>query len=86
MKIRVIMMGRGYHTTAQWPEELSWDKPATLEDALARLAALLPEGQRLPPSCLVAVAGRHLGTWAHHEPCVLEDGDELTLIAPVAGG
>jgi molybdopterin converting factor small subunit len=35
---------------------------------------------------LIAVAGKHLGTLASHTPSPLADGDELTVIAPVAGG
>jgi molybdopterin converting factor small subunit len=86
MKIRVMIMGRSYDRTAHVPDELTLTEPATVDDAIARLTALLPEGQRFPPSCLVAVAGQHLGTLDRHEPRALQDGDEVTLIAPVAGG
>jgi molybdopterin converting factor small subunit len=86
MKIHVVITGRSYHTTSHLPEELMLAEPAQVDDAIARLSRLLPAGQGFPPSCLVAVAGRHLGTIQRHEACPLRDGDELTLIAPVAGG
>lgn len=86
MKIRVVITGRGYHTTQHLPDELLLADLATVDDAIGRLAELLPEGQGFPASCLVAVAGRHLGTVARHESCRLHEGDELTMIAPVAGG
>ena len=47
---------------------------------------MAPEPLMLPPTCLVIVNGRHLGTIASCESCVLRAGDELTLLAPVAGG
>ena len=86
MKIRVVITGRSYHTTQHLPDELQLADPGTVDDAIGQLAAFLPEGQGFPPSCLVAVAGRHLGTIARHAACPLHEGDELTLIAPVAGG
>jgi molybdopterin converting factor small subunit len=58
---------------------------ANVDDALQLLDSQLGDDQ-LPASCLVAVAGKHLGTLANHIASPLADGDELTLIAPVAGG
>ena len=46
----------------------------------------LPGDNPLSASCLVAVSGMHLGTLADHRPQTLKDGDELLLLAPVAGG
>ena len=86
MKVKIIISGRGYHDASSLPEELTLPDAASVDDALARLDELLPEGLRLPQSCLVAVSGQHLGTRARHEPCELADGDELMLVAPVAGG
>ena len=86
MKIRVVITGRNYHTTQHLPEEIMLGELATVDDAITKLVSLLPAGQGFPPSCLVAVAGRHLGTIARHESCRLHEGDELTLIAPMAGG
>ena len=86
MKIRLAITGRSYHATQHLPEEITVADDCPLDDVLAQLAGLLPPDQTLPRSCLVAVAGRHVGTLAKHEACTLHEGDELTLIAPVAGG
>jgi len=86
MKIRLAFMGRSYLHGRQLPAELELPDAAQLDDALARLAQRDAEGQVLPPSCLVAISGKHLGTLADHENHPLAEGDELVLIAPVAGG
>ena len=85
MKISVVVTGRSYHATSQLPDELDLPDGANVDDALQLLDAQLGDDQ-LPASCLVAVAGKHLGTLAKHAAATLADGDELTLIAPVAGG
>jgi molybdopterin converting factor small subunit len=54
--------------------------------ALKKMQQIASEEVMLPPTCLVIVNGRHLGTVASCESCVLRAGDELTLLAPVAGG
>lgn len=86
MKISVMVTGRSYHLTEGLPDELTLPDGGTVDDAIAALSAQLADGAQFPPSCLVAVSGQHLGTLASHETRVLSDGDELTLIAPVAGG
>jgi len=86
MKIHVVYTGRSYHAAEQLPSELSLPDPATLDDALQTLAEHSGEDQPLPASCLVAVSGEHVGTLANHTSRQLADGDELVLIAPVAGG
>jgi molybdopterin converting factor small subunit len=86
MKIRVVISGRNYHAALSAPENLLLPEGASLDDALAALAAHLNNGDRLPESCLVAVSGVHLGNLRSHRGRVLRDGDELLLIAPVAGG
>lgn len=86
MKIRVVISGRSYHTAAEVPEELQLGAEATLADALQALRQSAGDESPLPESCLVAVSGRHVGTLAAHSPVSLRDGDELVLIAPVAGG
>jgi len=86
MMIRVAISGRHYDLAAGLPEELSLADGASVDAALAAVAGLLPAGSRLPASCLVAVSGEHLGTLASHVSRPLRDGDELLVIAPVAGG
>jgi len=86
MIIRVVISGRGYDVADAVPEELSLDDGCSLDEALQAIAESLPEGRRLAESCLVAVSGKHLGTLRYHQAQRLKDGDELMLIAPVAGG
>jgi len=86
MRIRLFVSGRNYDLAARVPEELTLAEGATLDDALQQLGGLLPDGRRLPASCVVAVSGRHCGTLASHRPEALRDGDELVVLAPVAGG
>lgn len=86
MRIRLVITGRSYHMAEHLPDEIELPAAATLDDALAAIAQRLADGPPLPSSCLVAVSGEHLGTIAHHRSQQLRDGDELVLIAPVAGG
>jgi molybdopterin converting factor small subunit len=86
MKVRIVVTGRRYHAAEQIPEHLVLPEGCPLDEALETIARLSPAGKGLPESCLVAVSGTHLGTLRHHKPHVLSDGDELVLIAPVAGG
>ncbi len=86
MKVRIVYTGRGYHLAESLPEYLELEDPATVDDALGALSERLPRDAEIPSSCLVSLGGRHLGTVGRHEPAVLSDGDELTFIAPVAGG
>lgn len=86
MNIRVIVTGRSYHTAEQLPESISLDDGAKVDDAIEAISKLLPDGETLPASCLVAISTQHLGTLSSHENRELREGDEVTLIAPVAGG
>lgn len=86
MKIRLVISGRSYDAAEAVPNELSLPDGATVAEAVDALAGLLPEGRKLPATCLVAVSGKHLGTLASRPSQVLKDDDELVLIAPVAGG
>ena len=86
MKINLVITGRAYHTTESLPEQLELPEGATLTDAIAALDELLPDNQKLPASCVVAISGKHAGTLTQHASPPLADGDELVLIAPVAGG
>lgn len=85
MKIRISFSGRSYHQAQALGDELPLPDNATVNDALAEIEQRLDD-QGLPSSCLVTVSGNHLGTVANHQNQQLSDGDELVLIAPVAGG
>lgn len=85
MRVRVIITGRHYDAAVAMPEVLELDDGCGVDDALRQLAALQP-AQAFPSSCLLVVSGQHLGTLARHADRRLSDGDELALIAPVAGG
>ena len=86
MKIHVVISGRSYDAAERIPDELTLPEGCSVGEALQRLAELFPDGKRLPDSCLIAVSGTHLGTLRNHSPRTLRDGDELVVIAPVAGG
>lgn len=86
MRIRVVLTGRSYHLATDTPEWLELQEGASVNDALSALSDMLSDGASLPPSCLIAVSGDHLGTLANHESRGLQEGDELAVIAPVAGG
>jgi molybdopterin converting factor small subunit len=86
VKLRVLVSGRGYDVAENVP--IAWDvaEGTMLGDLLVSANARLPSGRSLPPSCLIAVSGVHVGTVARHPALELKDGDEIALIAPVAGG
>jgi molybdopterin converting factor small subunit len=86
MKIQIVYTGRSYQTAEELPSELTLAEHANVDDALAEIAHHLGDDSPLPASCLVAVCGEHVGTVASHANRQLNDGDELVLIAPVAGG
>ena len=86
MKVRVVISGRSYDAADAVPDELALPDGSSVDEALDALAGLLPDDRPLPGGCLVAVSGTHLGTVRSHNPQLLRDGDELVLIAPVAGG
>ena len=86
MKIQVSYTGRGYQSATLLPSDITLGDDSTVDDALGLLAKELPDDQQLPPSCLLAVSGEHIGTVGDHSNRPLRDGDELILLAPVAGG
>jgi molybdopterin converting factor small subunit len=86
MKVRLVISGRSYDAAETIPDELSLPDGASVSEAIDELAGHFSEGRSLPRSCLLAVSGKHLGTLASHAEHVLQDGDELVLIVPVAGG
>ncbi len=85
MKLQLVMTGRDYHTAEKLPEELELADAATLQDALSAIDNLLGEAI-LPTSCLLALNGDHVGSVASYDDRPLKDGEELVIIAPVAGG
>lgn len=86
MKIQLVYTGRSYQIAERLPSELNLPDTARLDDALAAVNELLSEEDQLPASCLVSISGEHLGTLTTHDNRALNAGDELVLIAPVAGG
>jgi molybdopterin converting factor small subunit len=86
MKIQLTLSGRNYDVADALPTELALPEGASVQTALERLAALLPNGYRLSETCLVAVSGQHLGSLRNLSPRLLCDGDELLVLTPVAGG
>jgi molybdopterin converting factor small subunit len=86
MRVRVVVSGRNYDTAEAIPQDLTLPEGCSVDEALRAVAEFCRQGNALPESCLVAVSGTHLGTLRSHKPEVLTDGDELVLIAPVAGG
>jgi molybdopterin converting factor small subunit len=86
MIVRVAISGRNYDAAQSVPEKLSLPEGASLDDALKAIAAFLPSDRQISESCLLAVGGVHVGTVASHQPQALKEGDELLLLAPVAGG
>jgi len=86
MQIRLFITGRSYHTTAGLPDELPLREGAHLQDALAEINRRLPADQTLSAACLVAIGGNHVGRVGEFDNVALRDGDELVIVAPVAGG
>ena len=85
MKIKVVLTGRSYDLAAEIPDEWELDEGATLNQLLGAINEKLNQ-HPLSPSCLIAIAGKHCGTVGQHQDCVLEAGQELVLLQPVAGG
>ena len=86
MKIRLFVTGRAYHHATKLPAQLEVHDGATLHDAISKIRALLPDAVPLAASSLVALGGEHVGTVGRCYDRPLHEGDELTIVAPVAGG
>jgi len=86
MNVKFMIMGRSYDSADALPDQLMLADDARIGEALQQVTRLLPAGQGLPDSGLLVVSGKHLGTIASHQDHPLRDGDELVIIAPVAGG
>ena len=85
MRVSLLVTGRFYHHASNLPDALEMNDGADIEAALSQVNEALGN-DALPTTCLIAVNGKHLGTVAQMPSHELQDGDELTLIAPVAGG
>lgn len=86
MKVRLVYSGRGYDAVAKLPAEIPLTDGDDIDQLIAAVNQLLPDDRPLPRSAVVAVAGRHLGTVGQHAPQALREGDEVVIVAPVAGG
>jgi len=86
MKVRLVISGRSYPTSDAIPRDIELPDGASVDHALKSLSECLPPDAALPSTCLIAVSGQHIGTLAAHQARALRDGDELAIIAPVAGG
>ena len=86
MNIRIVVSGRNYELAEPFPESIELPDGSTLDDVLEQLATRFPDGQSFPPSCLLGVTGKHVGTVGAHPATPLTDGDEIMIFAPVAGG
>ena len=86
MKVRLVVSGRSYDAAEKIPEELTLPEACSVDEALRAVGELFPGQRPLPESCLIAVSGTHLGTLGSHGDRELREGDELVIIAPVAGG
>ncbi|HET6778029.1 MAG TPA: MoaD/ThiS family protein [Gemmatimonadales bacterium] len=78
--VRVLLFASYSDVLAHDSLDLTFENPATVEDALNRLRSL-PGGERLPAKPLCAVNLRHVDTTAP-----LTSGDELAILPPLAGG
>jgi molybdopterin converting factor small subunit len=86
MNIRIVISGRNYELAEPFPDTIELPDGDTLDDALELLSARFSEGRSFPPSCLLGVSGKHVGTVGSHSRVILSDNDEIMIFAPVAGG
>ena len=86
MKVQVLFTGRSYQASGKLPDQLELPEGSLVSEALVNVQTRLSESDQLPQSCLLSVSGQHLGTIAKFKDRPLRGGDELVLIAPVAGG
>lgn len=86
MNLRIVVSGRNYEMAPPFPDRIELPEGGTVDDALELLSTRFSEGRQFPPSCLLGVSGKHVGTVKSHPPVVLSDNDEILILAPVAGG
>ena len=80
MTVTVLLFASYADALGRSTLELALPAGATVADAMAGLASL-PGADRLPPAPLVAVNERYAA-----RDQILNAGDEVALIPPVAGG
>jgi molybdopterin converting factor small subunit len=86
MRIQVFFTGRSFSAATPLSPAIELPDGSGVDAAIQAIRQQLPQGEQLAPSCLVAVSGEHIGSVKDHLNRQLRDGDELVLIAPVAGG
>ena len=79
--VRCRLFARYAELTGVTEVDVHLPSPATVADAVAHLRARIPNGRQLPERPLVAVNLEHALAGR-----VLEDGDEMDLLPPLAGG
>ena len=81
MKIRCRLFARYAEVVGTEVLELELPRGATVQEALASLREAVANGHLIPDNGLVAVNMEHSAPTR-----VLEDGDEVALLPPLAGG
>jgi molybdopterin synthase sulfur carrier subunit len=81
LTVRCRLLARYAEVIGQGEVTLELPRPSTVLDAIRFLRARVPNGALLPERPLVAVNLEHALSTAQ-----LNDGDELALLPPIAGG
>lgn len=81
MSVRILLFATYADLAGRECLELSLPVPATVEDLLRRLRTVVPGAERIPERPLVAVNQVHARL-----DSLVEDGDEVALLPPMAGG
>ncbi len=79
--VRVRFFARYAELVGREETALAISFPATVGDVIRRVRALVPGGEGLPERPLAAVNSKHVKLDAS-----VEDGDEVALLPPLAGG
>ncbi len=79
--VRVRFFARYAELVGREEMALAISLPATVGDVIRRVRALVPGGEALPERPLAAVNSKHVKLDAS-----VEDGDEVALLPPLAGG
>ena len=86
MNIRLAITGRSYHLAGSIPQSIELNADCTLQEAIEHVRQLFPSDNPVADSCVISVAGKQRGTVGAPSAHQLRDGDELLIVAPVAGG